>query len=97
MRLPQQLPQLHSMRQELPGLRELSSLNFRPRHSCTCCRLYFSGYPTLGQPGSTYPAPYATVYRALAAAVVGGTSNLPDHCMTMFGAPCMQACPATAA
>ncbi|CAL8462318.1 g1851 [Coccomyxa elongata] len=37
----------------------------------------------IGVPGSAYPAPYATIYRAMAVLGVEGVAALPQHCMTL--------------
>nr|DAD32663.1 TPA_asm: hypothetical protein HUJ06_011514 [Nelumbo nucifera] len=44
---------------------------------------YYKSYPTLGEVGSSYPAPYALMYRGIAILGVEGTSSLPKHCMEM--------------
>jgi OPT family oligopeptide transporter len=46
--------------------------------------IYWTGFP-VGDPNSQYPAPFAPVFRNLAAVAVEGSSALPQHCLAMFG------------
>ncbi|KAG6602703.1 putative metal-nicotianamine transporter YSL7, partial [Cucurbita argyrosperma subsp. argyrosperma] len=45
--------------------------------------LFYKAFDNLGQPDSTYPAPYATVYRNMALLAVEGFSSLPKNCLTL--------------
>lgn len=45
--------------------------------------LFYKAFANFGVPGSTYPAPYATVYRNMAILGVEGFSALPDHCLML--------------
>ena len=42
--------------------------------------LYWKGFQ-LGVPDSTYPAPFAVLYREMAVLAVEGSSALPRHCL----------------
>lgn len=44
-------------------------------------QMFVAGQPDLGQPGSTYPAPFAQVYRNMAVVGVGGASELGLYCL----------------
>ena len=44
-------------------------------------QMFVAGQPDLGQPGSTYPAPFAQVYRNMAVVGVGGASELGQYCL----------------
>ncbi|XP_050231374.1 probable metal-nicotianamine transporter YSL7 [Mercurialis annua] len=44
---------------------------------------FYKSYPDMGEPTSTYPAPYAQVYRGIALFGVEGFSSLPKHCFTL--------------
>lgn len=48
-------------------------------------QMFVAGQPDLGQPGSTYPAPFAQVYRNMAVVGVGGASELGDYCLWVRG------------
>ena len=45
-----------------------------------CFWLYWKGFQ-LGVPDSTYPAPFAVLYRAMAVLAVDGSKALPSHCL----------------
>ncbi|XP_073289044.1 probable metal-nicotianamine transporter YSL7 [Primulina huaijiensis] len=45
--------------------------------------IFYKAFPDLGNLGSQYPAPYATVYRGIAILGVEGFSSLPNHCLTL--------------
>ena len=51
-------------------------------------QMFVAGQPDLGQPGSTYPAPFAQVYRNMAVVGVGGASELGDNCLYVRAAIC---------
>lgn len=51
-------------------------------------QMFVAGQPDLGQPGSTYPAPFAQVYRNMAVVGVGGASELGDNCLYVRAATC---------
>ena len=44
-------------------------------------QMFVAGQPNLGEPGSTYPAPFAQVYRNMAVVGVGGASELGKNCL----------------
>ncbi|KAI8560699.1 hypothetical protein RHMOL_Rhmol04G0277000 [Rhododendron molle] len=43
---------------------------------------FYKAY-AVGDPGSTYPAPYSLMYRGIALLGVEGISTLPKHCLTL--------------
>lgn len=45
--------------------------------------LFYKAFDDLGQLGSAYPAPYATVYRNMALLAVEGFSSLPKNCLSL--------------
>uniref|UniRef100_A0A7N0V7H5 Metal-nicotianamine transporter YSL7 n=1 Tax=Kalanchoe fedtschenkoi TaxID=63787 RepID=A0A7N0V7H5_KALFE len=45
--------------------------------------LFYNGFHNVGVPGSTYPAPFALVYRNMARLGVEGFSSLPKNCLTL--------------
>ncbi|PKI71764.1 hypothetical protein CRG98_007897 [Punica granatum] len=45
--------------------------------------LFYNAFDDLGQPGSTYAVPFATVYRGMAALGTEGFSSLPKHCLQL--------------
>ncbi|KAL5076982.1 hypothetical protein RYX36_015966 [Vicia faba] len=45
--------------------------------------LFYNAFPSLGEPGSAYPAPYAQVYRNMAILGVDGFSALPKNCLSL--------------
>lgn len=45
--------------------------------------IFLKGNPDLGLVGSTYPAPFSTVYRALAITAAEGVEALPRHALVM--------------
>jgi hypothetical protein len=45
--------------------------------------MFYTAFP-IGQDGSAYAAPYATVYRAMAILGTQGFSALPSHCLQLF-------------
>ncbi|XP_075510460.1 putative metal-nicotianamine transporter YSL7 [Primulina tabacum] len=45
--------------------------------------IFYKAFPDLGNLGSQYPVPYATVYRGIAILGVEGFSSLPNHCLTL--------------
>ncbi|XP_068639258.1 probable metal-nicotianamine transporter YSL7 [Aristolochia californica] len=44
--------------------------------------IFYKAFP-IGTPGSTYAAPYATIYRGIALLGVEGFSSLPKNCLTL--------------
>ncbi|OMO60143.1 Oligopeptide transporter OPT superfamily [Corchorus capsularis] len=44
--------------------------------------IFYKAYP-IGDPGSSYPAPYGFLYRGIALLGVEGTSALPKHCLQL--------------
>ncbi|KAJ8444193.1 hypothetical protein Cgig2_031013 [Carnegiea gigantea] len=45
--------------------------------------LFYKAFPDLGESGSEYQAPYASVYRSIAVLGVEGFSSLPKHCLVL--------------
>lgn len=45
--------------------------------------LFLKAFDNLGDPESTYPAPFAVVYRNMAILGVEGFGSLPKHCLTL--------------
>ncbi|XP_043694866.1 probable metal-nicotianamine transporter YSL7 [Telopea speciosissima] len=45
--------------------------------------IFYKAFTDLGQPGSQYPAPYASVFRSMAMLGVEGFSALPTHCLQL--------------
>ncbi|RDY05325.1 putative metal-nicotianamine transporter YSL7, partial [Mucuna pruriens] len=45
--------------------------------------LFYKAFGNLGLPGSSYPAPYALVYRNMSILGVDGVSALPKYCLTL--------------
>uniref|UniRef100_A0A7N0V917 Metal-nicotianamine transporter YSL7 n=1 Tax=Kalanchoe fedtschenkoi TaxID=63787 RepID=A0A7N0V917_KALFE len=45
--------------------------------------LFYNAFHDVGVPGSTYPAPFALVYRNMARLGVDGFSSLPKNCLTL--------------
>ncbi|XP_042382025.1 probable metal-nicotianamine transporter YSL12 [Zingiber officinale] len=45
--------------------------------------LFFKAFKDIGEEGSQYPAPYATIYRNMAILGVDGFGSLPKHCLTL--------------
>ncbi|KAK3415080.1 hypothetical protein EUGRSUZ_H00651 [Eucalyptus grandis] len=45
--------------------------------------LFYKAFKDLGLKTSTYPAPYASIYRSMAILGVEGFSSLPKHCLTL--------------
>jgi hypothetical protein len=46
--------------------------------------IFYRAFP-IGDPNGMFPAPYATIYRAMAILGTQGLSALPKHCVEMFG------------
>ncbi|EEF30280.1 probable metal-nicotianamine transporter YSL7 [Ricinus communis] len=44
---------------------------------------FYKAYPTIGESGTTYPAPYGQIYRGIALLGVEGISSLPKNCLTL--------------
>ncbi|KAF6157774.1 hypothetical protein GIB67_017304 [Kingdonia uniflora] len=42
---------------------------------------FYKAFPTLGEEGSSYPAPYGLIYRGIALIGTEGTSALPENCL----------------
>ncbi|KAK9115584.1 hypothetical protein Sjap_014531 [Stephania japonica] len=42
---------------------------------------FYKAYPTLGEPGSSFPAPFGLLYRGIALIGTEGTAALPKHCL----------------
>lgn len=45
--------------------------------------LFYNAFNNLGTPGSTYPAPYALIYRNMAILGVEGFAAFPKHCLAL--------------
>uniref|UniRef100_A0A803MDC3 Uncharacterized protein n=1 Tax=Chenopodium quinoa TaxID=63459 RepID=A0A803MDC3_CHEQI len=45
--------------------------------------IFYMAYPDLGLPKTTYPAPFASLYRNIALLGVEGVSSLPKHCLLL--------------
>ncbi|KAF5762537.1 putative oligopeptide transporter, OPT superfamily [Helianthus annuus] len=45
--------------------------------------LFYNAFNNFGVPGSTYPAPYALIYRNMAILGVEGFAALPKHCLAL--------------
>ncbi|KAF6157773.1 hypothetical protein GIB67_017303 [Kingdonia uniflora] len=46
---------------------------------------FYKAFPTLGEEGSSYPAPYGLIYRGIALIGTEGTSALPKNCLLLSG------------
>ena len=53
--------------------------------------LYWKGF-NLGVPDSTYPAPFAILYREMAVLAVQGSKTLPRHCLQICEPSALPAC-----
>lgn len=49
-------------------------------------KFYTASFP-IGVPGTQYSVPFATVYRLMAVVSANGFNELPDHCLSIAGAP----------
>lgn len=55
-------------------------------HVCVSVNFCWLHRYNLGDPDGEYKAPFAPVWRNIAVVAVNGSKDLPEHCMTLFGA-----------